>query len=140
MQDLATPFEAFTLGTLITRPPRTFLVDGILPETSLGVLYGLPGSGKTFLALDLAFSIANGRPWLGHSVQQGGVVYIAAEGWYSIAQRAQAWCAVYEQPLPEQLLVIPDSVQFTRGHGVRSFERFLSTITEHGLVAVNPVW
>jgi hypothetical protein len=43
-------------------PDPRWLVDGILPERAIAVLYGQPGIGKSFLALDWAFSIAAGRP------------------------------------------------------------------------------
>ena len=80
--------DAATLGHM---PPPTFVVDGILPAGSLGVLYGAPGSGKSFVALDLALCIATGRPWHGATVQRGAVLYIAAEGSAGLSQRLNAW-------------------------------------------------
>jgi len=47
--------------------------------------------GKTFIALDMAFSVATGTPWQGHDTKQGSVVYIAAEGVQGMAQRIDAW-------------------------------------------------
>lgn len=72
-------------------PPLEFLVDGLIPRHSLVEMHGPPGSGKSFLALDLALSIASGRPFCFRSVKRGPVIYIAAEGSAGIAQRLRAW-------------------------------------------------
>lgn len=46
------------------RPPRKFLVDGLIACPSLSVLFGGPGSLKTMLLMDLALSVAAGEKWL----------------------------------------------------------------------------
>lgn len=67
------------------------LVDGILDFNSFGLLVGESNVGKTFVALDLALSIARGRPWFGKKVEQGVVLYIAAEGGGNIKKRIAAY-------------------------------------------------
>lgn len=74
-------------------PPLKWLIQGVLPAGSLGVVYGDPGAGKTFLVLDWAFSIATGHSWWGHQVEKGEVVYIVGEGWAGIRDRAASWKA-----------------------------------------------
>lgn len=69
-----------TVAELLARPRPTWTVDEVIPEHGLGLIYGVPGAGKTFLALDLSFAIARGLPWFGRRVKQGQVVYVAAEG------------------------------------------------------------
>ncbi len=61
-------------------PDPSWLINPILPEQGLVVLLGPPGIGKSFVALDWALSIKAGQEWLGHSLMQGNVLYIAAEG------------------------------------------------------------
>ncbi|WP_426765441.1 AAA family ATPase, partial [Pseudomonas aeruginosa] len=56
------------------------LVRGILGEGGLSVLYGAPGAGKSFLALDLGYAVATGQPWMGRDTRQGPVIYAAGEG------------------------------------------------------------
>ncbi len=67
------------------------LVDGLLGRTGMTVLYGESGSGKTFLAIDLACHVAAGLPWHGKDVEQGVVVYVAAEAPESVKKRVWAW-------------------------------------------------
>lgn len=56
------------------------LVDGLLDQGALSVLYGDSNVGKTFVTMDLAFSVATGRTWAGQRTTQKPVVYIATEG------------------------------------------------------------
>jgi RecA-family ATPase len=74
-------------------PPMKWLIEGILPEGSLGVVYGDPGAGKTFVVLDWSFSIATGDDWWGHGTEPGDVIYVVGEGWTGIRDRAAAWKA-----------------------------------------------
>jgi hypothetical protein len=74
-------------------PKAQTLVGGILQTNSLAALYGPPGSGKSFVALDLALSVATGRRWLDQDVIDGPVLYIVAEDVPGIAQRVRAWRA-----------------------------------------------
>jgi len=46
-------------------PPPSLLGDGLFPIGMLGLFYGAPGLGKSWLALLLAASLASGRKWVG---------------------------------------------------------------------------
>ena len=72
-------------------PPLAWLVEDIIPERGLAVLYGQPETGKSFAALAIAFSIATGRPFFSQVVHQGPVIYVAAEGSAGLGQRVGAW-------------------------------------------------
>jgi len=68
-------------------------VAGIFPAKGLAVIYGAPGSAKTFLALDLAFRIARGGGnWFDRHVSGGTVVMVAGEGLHGLAGRCRAYC------------------------------------------------
>jgi hypothetical protein len=69
-----------TVDALLGKPIPPWLVRGILPKAGLGVIYGQPRSGKTFLVLDIAMAVAKGEPWAGKRVMQGNVLYIGLEG------------------------------------------------------------
>lgn len=82
----------YTTKELLELPSPCWLIRHILPETGLSLLFGPPGEGKSFVALDWALSISTGIPWLGeYPVKQGHVVYIAAEGGQGIKKRVAAW-------------------------------------------------
>ena len=67
------------------------LVKGLLGEQSFAVIAGPTGSGKTFLALDMAIHLANGWPWFGRKVERVGVLYVGAEGQAGLKKRVKAW-------------------------------------------------
>lgn len=69
------------------------LLDGVLDLDSLAVLYGPPGAGKSFLALDWSLSVATGAWWQGHAVTQRPVVYVVGEGLSGLGSRVLAWQA-----------------------------------------------
>jgi hypothetical protein len=66
------------------------LVKGLLDQGTLSVCYGESNVGKTFVAMDIAFSIATGLPWGGMKSTKMGVVYIAAEGGAGARKRSKA--------------------------------------------------
>jgi hypothetical protein len=85
--------KTMTLDEIEMLPPPRWLIEGLLSEESVGVLYGKPGTYKTFLALDWALTVAYGlEEWNGKKVHlPGPVFYIAAEGSRGLPKRIRAW-------------------------------------------------
>ena len=83
----------------ISLGPIQFLVDDLLPEGSLAMLFGDPGCGKSFIAIDIAMCVATGTSFHGKPVNKGAVIYIAGEGYHGLTQRAWAWAAENEIPV-----------------------------------------
>lgn len=54
-------------------------IEGVLPTGSIALMYGAPGSKKTYAALDLALCSALGKTWLGFPVKQGAVLIVDEE-------------------------------------------------------------
>ncbi len=77
------------------RPDLKWLVARHIPEDGFGILYGDPGTGKSFIALDMALHIATGRKdWHGDEItggNGGAVLYIAGEGAGDFKARLTAW-------------------------------------------------
>lgn len=83
--------KRYTFAELLELPEPDWLIRGVLPEKVLAVLYGAPGSGKTFASIDWALHVATGQRWLGHDVRRKPVAYIVAEGVGGWPRRARAW-------------------------------------------------
>lgn len=77
--------------------PPPYLVDKLIEQGSLIGLIGQRKGGKTYVAFDLAFAVAQGRTWAGAKViSPGPVLWVAAEGARSLAtRRAPQWLAHY---------------------------------------------
>lgn len=82
--------ELYRLDALPSRPRRDEIVSGILAAGELVAVAGRGGVGKTALLARLAVDIAEGRPFLGRSVSQGSVVYVAAEKAEEVKRRLLA--------------------------------------------------
>ena len=77
---------------LLSNPkPIRWLVRDMLEADTLAMIFGDPGSAKSFLALDMAACIATGKPFHGHRTTAGAVAYLAGEGHAGIARRLAAW-------------------------------------------------
>ena len=95
------------------------LVESVLLKDGMSVIYGDSNSGKTFLAIDLACSIARGTTWLGRRSVQGVALYLATEGPKSVQMRLKAYKKHHGiQSLP--LVVVTSPVNFFEGGPVDS--------------------
>lgn len=93
---------------------QAYRIKGLLPESAwLSLLYGPPGGGKTFAALDMGLHIAVGRSFHGRPVKRGKVLYVAAEGQAGILRRLRGWRQHYGLPVSalENFSVLPMPVQ-----------------------------
>lgn len=79
------------ISQLKLTPPQ-WLIEDILEEENLIGLIGSSGSGKSFLAIDMACSIASGLPFHGRDTTKGTVLYVASEGKRGLTTRVEAWC------------------------------------------------
>lgn len=82
-----------SIDFVMNMPPARWLVGGMLPEGGLAMLLAQENTGKSFVAIDWACSVATGLDWMDRPVQQGKVVYAAAEGLPGHAKRLRAWLA-----------------------------------------------
>jgi RecA-family ATPase len=80
-----------------------WLVSELIPEDSFSVIYGPPGSTKSFLALDLACCIATGLPWKNQSVREGKVMVCVGEGLRGLKWRLESWMLAHPEADPEML-------------------------------------
>jgi hypothetical protein len=80
-------------SSFLDQPSFTpWLIKGWIPEASQSMVFGQSGIGKTFVAIDMACSIASGQEWFNNRVKSGHVAYMAGEGNFGIRQRVASWC------------------------------------------------
>ncbi|WP_050784552.1 AAA family ATPase [Parachlamydia acanthamoebae] len=116
-------------------PPK-WIVEDYLEENSLAQIFGDPASGKTFIALDLAASIATGKSWMGKEVKKGVVFYIAGEGHNGLSRRLKAWSEYYELVV-EDLYISKQPAQFMDENHARTVSEAIRNLSlAHGKPAL----
>lgn len=111
-----TRFKSEPLAAFAQRPGIAWSIKHVLPRTGLAVVYGAPGSGKSFFALDMVAAVARGIEWRGRKVRKGRAMYIAAEGSGGFASRGRAYLRAHS--LTEiDLRVIGEAPNFFTGSG-----------------------
>lgn len=86
-------------------PPPEYVVGGLLEHGGLTCIMGVPGAGKSTVALDIAAHIATGRSWQGRPVLKTKVLYLPGEGLAGVVQRLLAWEEARETSVGEDLLL-----------------------------------
>jgi hypothetical protein len=80
-----------TTDELLAMEAPDWLVEGILPA-GLSMIFGAPKTGKSFIALQTAWSFATGTRWFRRACRQepGQVLYLAGEGVADLRLRVEA--------------------------------------------------
>lgn len=90
-----------------------YAIDDVLIQRQGGFFYGKPGTGKTFIARDMALSLVTGEDWHGHAVERGPVIYLVGEDVEGFKRGRRAWEIVHKRTvsglyITEQALVLTD--------------------------------
>jgi len=108
----------FTVQQAQAHVDLPYLVKDLFDRGQLIVLWGAPGSGKTFVALHMAGHIGAGKMWAGRRVKQGVVFYICAE---STRKRLENRIIVLRERYPELtdslVYFVPVQVDLLHGDG-----------------------
>jgi hypothetical protein len=102
------------LGGDSIKPPE-WLIHDFIPEGGYVILFGAPGTFKTFVALDVALSVVTGlsaapdRMW-GDVVEPGNVLFSLGEGRPQIMNRIRAWEALHNKGKNANGIFIMDPV------------------------------
>lgn len=136
----------------------SWLLDTLVPEQSLVCLFGASNVGKTFIALDIALSVATGRPCFGQdpsgrdSPDAGKprpVVFVLLEGIDAIYRRIAAWLAArgidrHEgQALLKETFFIVDLAGMLKAVPGYRFEAFIDAVLDKvsrpALIVLDPL-
>ena len=128
-----TAFPFVSVADLKYRPPE-YIIDELLETDTLGLIFGEPGCGKSFLAVDIASSVASGTPFHGRTVKQGSVFFIAGEGHNGLTRRFAAWGKARGVPLGGMPLFISKrAAHFLEATSAKSVTSAVSTLADqHG--------
>ena len=85
------PFPLIANPDISSMGPPEWAIPEFLPRRGFGVLFGPSGTFKSFIAIDLALTLAYGLPWRGRETQQLPAAYIAGEGTHGVPGRIVAW-------------------------------------------------
>jgi archaellum biogenesis ATPase FlaH len=108
--------RGFTVKEARVHIDLPYLVKGLFDRGQIIVLWGAPGSGKTFLALHLSCHIGSGATWAGCRVKQGTVLYICAESTQSrLENRVSALRDVRPELATSKVLFVPVQVNLLQG-------------------------
>lgn len=83
--------KLWTLEEIQNRPWPEWTVLDVLPRAEINMIFGESGVGKSAIVLDMAMAIARGVRWFEHDVEQGTVVWLAAEAFGSMKPRTRAY-------------------------------------------------
>ena len=85
-------------------------IKRLLPAEGLGVIFGRPGSGKTFSVMDIAMHVAAGLTWRGLKTRQAPVSYVSPEAGRLGANRVIGWCRHHGLPWPDTFRLSPAGI------------------------------
>ena len=120
-------YKMMRRDAVFAMPPVEFLVDGLITDTGFTMMYGAPGTGKSFIAIDIALSVAHGQAWQGQGVKQGPVLYIAGEGIGGFGKRWKAWERHHGKVDEPDLYLLPTAVNFREPEDIA---RLVATIED----------
>jgi hypothetical protein len=118
--------------------PPDWLIDGHMESNSLALMFGEPKTGKSFVAVDMALSVAAGLSFHDNSVRQGAVVYVGAEGISGQRRRVMAWSVGHqiEDPGALPMLWAQRGEDFTDKGEVRTLATEITDFAEEAEVPI----
>jgi RecA-family ATPase len=127
------PVQRASELSIDSSPPLQWLVQGLWSDQAVGILGGEPKCCKSFLALDLAVSVASGAPCLRRfAVQRTGPVLLfpAEDSLAVVRRRLEGICSaagVGFQSLPVEVITAPT----LRLDAPKDRERLSNTVQAH---------
>ena len=133
------PIRILNYQQMMQMPAPAWLIEGILPERALTLMFGDSNSFKSFLAVDMACHIAIGLDWHGQTAKQGLVVYIAAEGAYNLARQRIAGWADYHGVIPDDLYLIPQGLTLDNQKTLQHLQAAIDALPVEPVLLVSDV-
>jgi hypothetical protein len=104
-------FHLLDRNAIMAIQPIQWRVKRLLPTTGIAAIFGPSGSGKSFLAKDMAVRIALGQDWFGHRTKACPVTYVMLEGEAGLCNRVTAWEAHNGTTIPNNFKALAQPFQ-----------------------------
>src|SRR5690554_5251611 len=88
-------------------PELDWLIEGVLPHASIGMIYASDGTGKTWASMSLALAVATGGVWLREGLvarKPRAVVYV--DGEMKEEDLRERFLQLHGPKLPENLKIL----------------------------------
>lgn len=123
-------FTFYSAADLINAPQQIDAIKGILPSHGIVVIYGPSGSGKSFLAVYMAYVLGYGLAFFGFKGQSKFVVYINLEG--SMRTRLAAVQTDSKRDIPDNVRFVTEPF-----HILEDVEALTADIPEGAVVFID---
>lgn len=122
----------FFLNEVLKMPSPEWLIENFLTQKSIVLLYGCPGVGKSFIAIDIAIAVAKGFEWFGNKASTGTVVLISTEGNQGLQLRLKGWEIEHGIQLANtnNLLFCFEPVDFANDKALATFLKEVEALSE----------
>ena len=108
-----------------------YLIEGLIEQQSLCQIFGEPGTGKSFVGIDVACSIGSGKDFHGRPVVRGPVIYVAGEGRRGVVRRVNAWAKAHSIKLSDMSLYVSrTAVGINNGNNLSELKSEIRSIAE----------
>ena len=117
-------------ATIINAPQQADAIKGVIPSSGIVVIYGPSGSGKSFLALYMAYILGHGLIFFGFKGQSKFVVYINLEG--SMRTRLDALQTDKKRDIPDNVRFVTEPF-----HILEDVESLAADIPEGAVIFID---
>ena len=117
-------------AAIINAPQQTDAIKGVIPSSGIVVIYGPSGSGKSFLALYMAYVLGHGLIFFGFKGQSKFVVYINLEG--SMRTRLDALQTDKKRDIPDNVRFVTEPF-----HILEDVEALAADIPEGAVIFID---
>lgn len=85
-------FKPLNFDELLSMPPKEWLLDPVFGAGDVGMIFGQPGCGKTFVVIDMILQLCTGNQWANRFEvkRELNVAYCAGEGISGLPSRFKA--------------------------------------------------
>lgn len=134
-------FETIKDAKVLTKSKKDWLVHGYIENDTINLIIGSHGSGKSFVAVDLACAVANKGLWLNTFpvTEKRDVFYLSSENPASVIRRISAWHDYRKQEEPNNLFVTPSATVLTEGEALDVANEIADAVTD-GCVLIIDTW